>query len=396
MAMFTKNVKLAISYVEMLDDDTELQVVRYGTLKITEQTPTTSGYLTLNFQFTPQQGYPEGCWATNYYQNEGKVVNTDWLRINGTSTKITITSAYYWNEAYNVTIQVPSSYQGKTVYIDTSWGQSSTFKLATTTGNAYVITYNSNGHGTPPAQQTKNKGASITLQPFMSNVTSTFTIFGNANGGTWTGNNGTATSGLSQVEWNTAADGSGTSYGSGASFNVDANTTLYAIWAADASQGSYTLPSGTPSMAGSQTTYTAYFNGNNGTSTKTSQSATNTITYSFTGWFTQPEGGEQRTTSSRVTKSENVYAHYSKSVGSASTVTCPTITQCTRSGYILKGFSIDKTAIIPTYLPGQELTISGASPDIEDGAILYAIWQGNSYTGWGTVYHNSDYNMYCI
>ena len=81
---------------------------------------------------------------------------------------------------------------------------------------------------------------------------STFTVTYDANGGTGTmsdsnspydtasvvttmANSFTAPSGKTFDGWNTAAGGGGSSYATGATFNIAANTTLYAQWAASAS-----------------------------------------------------------------------------------------------------------------------------------------------------------------
>jgi uncharacterized repeat protein (TIGR02543 family) len=73
----------------------------------------------------------------------------------------------------------------------------------------YTVTYHANGAGgTPPAKQTVNEGASITLP----------------------GAGGLTYSGKTFAGWNTAANGSGTSYTAGAAFTVNADTTFYAQW----------------------------------------------------------------------------------------------------------------------------------------------------------------------
>lgn len=71
----------------------------------------------------------------------------------------------------------------------------------------YEISYNANGGSNPPASQKKVHGTSIALTT------------------------GVPTrDGYDFVSWNTAADGSGTSYGIGATFSTNAITTLYAQW----------------------------------------------------------------------------------------------------------------------------------------------------------------------
>ena len=71
----------------------------------------------------------------------------------------------------------------------------------------YDISFNANGGSNPPASQKKIHGTDLTLTT------------------------GVPTrAGYDFVSWNTAADGSGTSYASGATFSTDAITTLYAQW----------------------------------------------------------------------------------------------------------------------------------------------------------------------
>lgn len=119
-----------------------------------------------------------------------------------------------------------------------------------------------------------------------------FAIFFDANGGEGTispiltdssariPDNGFTRSGYVFVGWNTASDGSGTTYSVGQSVTLTANLTLYAIWARQ---------------------YAVSFNANGGTgtvSTITSTSATITLPanafsrsgYKFTGWNTAADG----------------------------------------------------------------------------------------------------------
>ena len=336
--------------------------------------------------------------------------------------------------------------------------------------DTYTISYNANGHGTAPSSQTKTYGTALTLQSFISNVngtTSTVTITGdNRNGDSWSGSNGSATwrPVYSQNSWNTKSDGSGTSYGSAASYTANAAATMYAQWTTTNTGLTYVLPTGTPVKNNTTTnTLTVSYNANGGSSTPSSQTSSKTVTYSFKGWYTAASGGTQRTTSSRVTAAETVYSQFNSTTGSqaaitlragithsnttpstytvtfnanggsttkpsqnanvtrtysfngwhegsasgtshaasssftpsanvtmyagwdtsdsTASVTLPTIAQCTRTGYTLLGFATSDTATTATYLPGATYTPTAT-------IILYAIWERNNVV---KIYHNGSW-----
>jgi len=104
--------------------------------------------------------------------------------------------------------------------------------------------------------------------------------------------------------WNTAADGSGSSYAEGNTFAIQVNTTLYAQWTGnpysvtfDANGGSSVSPGSLQVIFGS-----AY-----GTLPMSSREG-----YSMTGWFTDPSGGTQVTASTTVTTAadQTLYAQW--------------------------------------------------------------------------------------
>ena len=317
--------------------------------KITKDLEQNTGQVTLSFtglSLTP---------GTTYY-----------LRANQNGT------TYKTLKCFNIADSTATASKGKTSYLTdphSNW-------TATGVKKTYTVGYNANGHGTAPSSQTKTHGTALTLQPFISNVNgteSTVTITGHANGGSWSGSNGSAKwrPVYSQTHWNTASNGSGTNYGSKGSYTANSGTTLYAIWKTTNTGTSYTLPTGTPTKAnGTTNTLTVTFNANGGSTTKSSQTSSKTVTYTFKGWFTASSGGTQRTTSSRVTAAETVYAQYNSSTGSQSSVTLPTTSQCTRSGFTLLGFSTSSTATTATYNPGASYTPSAS-------IILYAVWQSS-------------------
>lgn len=134
----------------------------------------------------------------------------------------------------------------------------------------YEVSYNANGGTGAPSSQTKGAGTAITLsstKPTRSHII------------TLNNNGSTSTRTVSAIfhNWNTAIDGSETSYNAGGSYNVDASATLYAQWT-NATVG--TLP--TPTRTG----------------------------YTFQGWYTAASGGTKITSTTAVTSDTTYYAHW--------------------------------------------------------------------------------------
>ena len=313
--------------------------------------------------------------GSTYLDSGTKGTNYQYVQATTSSATRDITlSSTLISNCNRIAFAVATSYADVSGYIKDLWLERD--------AETYTVSYNANGHGTAPSSQTKTEGTALTLRSFIGDVTtggttSNYTITGNAsaNGGTWSGSNGSASYTTlkhvySQTYWNTNSSGTGTNYSSGGSYTANAGTTLYAIWKDTQTAASYTyvLPTGTPTKAASTTdNFTVTFNANGGTTTKTSQSSSKPVTYSFSGWFTAASGGTQRTTSSHVTASETVYAQFSSTTGSQTVVTLPTAAQCTRDGYELLGFSTSDTATTATYAPGASYTPSAS-------IVLYAVW----------------------
>ena len=272
-----------------------------------------------------------------------------------------------------------------------TYGSSNGTLTAGWTLDTYSITYSANGHGTPPSSQTKTYGVSLTLQPFIDNQqesgsTSNYTVTGNANGGYWTGNDGSASKTpiitYSQSEWNTNSSGTGTSYSSEQTYTGNAPLNLYAIWGSSTEYTyTYELPSGTPTNT---ELITVTFDPNGGTTTKQSEEAGRIM--SFDGWWTDPTGGTKRTTSSQISSDETVYAHYSAGSGIFTSVRLPTAAQCTRTGFDLLGWSTSSSATTAEYEPGTlyNTSVSGT---------IYAVWKAN-----GSVHidNGTTFDLYCI
>jgi len=131
--------------------------------------------------------------------------------------------ATYTIESAAITLQDPT----KTGYVFAGWydalsggnqvtgiaaGSLGTKTLHARWKATYAVTYDGNGAtgGTPPAAQTKTEGIALTLQ---------------SNGGSL------AKTGYVFDGWNTAANGSGTSYAAGSEYTGNAAIKLYAQWA---------------------------------------------------------------------------------------------------------------------------------------------------------------------
>ena len=140
--------------------------------------------------------------------------------------------------------------------------------------NAYTVSYDVNGGTGSIASQTKTHNTNLTLTTAKPTGKS-FTVTYNANGGTVSTSSKTVAQTF--TNWNTAANGNGTTYNAGATYSANANVTLYAQYA-NPSIGS--LP--TPTRSG----------------------------YNFDGWYTSANGGTKITDSTKVTANTTVYAHW--------------------------------------------------------------------------------------
>lgn len=131
--------------------------------------------------------------------------------------------------------------------------------------DSYNVVYNVNGgSGSAPATQKKYYGKTLTLQPATANPTRTGYTFKN---------------------WNTKADGTGTSYSAGASYTANAAATLYAQWTINTYKVSYNynVSGSTGAVPGNQTkTY--------GTDLTLSDTTPDRSNYNFVKWNTKADG----------------------------------------------------------------------------------------------------------
>lgn len=141
--------------------------------------------------------------------------------------------------------------------------------------DTYTVSYNANGGSGTPAAQAKQYGVNLTLSNTV--PTKKYTVSYHANGGSVSPVSKTVN--CTFKNWNTAQNGSGTTYKPGATYSSNQNLTLYAQWT-NPTYG--TLP--TPARTG----------------------------YTFDGWYTSVSGGTKVASSSAVSSNTTLYAHWSK------------------------------------------------------------------------------------
>ena len=180
--------------------------------------------------------------------------------------------------------------------------------------NTYVVSFDGNGltGGSAPSNQTKTHGVNLSVALNSGSLVKTGYTFGG---------------------WNTHADGSGTSFLEGATYEVDGSLSLLAVWVGDALTVTYDSQSGSAVSAGSSVS---------GGSITSAPVAPTRAGYVFTGWFTATSGGTAITfpyTHSQTT-SFTLYAQWSQAslygLGSVSKIA--TITTTTN---ISNTFSVD-------------------------------------------------------
>jgi uncharacterized repeat protein (TIGR02543 family) len=243
----------------------------------------------------------------------------------------------------------------------------------------YTVTYsgNTNTSGTAPTD-----GSS----PYTTGTT--VTVLGNSGSLVKTG--------YTFANWNTAADGSGTSYSPTNTFAINASTTLYAQWTPVApttytvtyngnisTSGNVPTDTSSPYIAGSTVTVL----GNTGSLTKTG--------YTFANWNTAADGsGTSYSPSSTfpITSNTTLYAQW--------TPVAPTTYTVTYNGNTNTGGSAPTDGSSP-YNSGTSVTILGNSGSLtKSGVAVFAGWNtaadgsGTNYVGGNTFTINANTTLY--
>ena len=239
---------------------------------------------------------------------------------------------------------------------------------ATWTKKTYPVTYYANGHGTAPTAQTKTYDTALTLRAFIAQNTSTgYRVSYNANGGSFTPSTSSATTLThTQINWNTNSSGTGTNYGSKASYTRNAALNLYAVWSTSSSAA--TLATAITKASTSETGYKVTFDANGGTCSTTELTSTKTRSYTFDKWAAGSTSGTKYNAGASYIPTGDVtmYATWTEGITNNS-INLPTPT---RAGYTFKGWSTSQSATsgsTGTYTPTAATT-------------LYATWQINTWT----------------
>lgn len=185
--------------------------------------------------------------GSSYTANEDMILYAQW---NSSSTTSEVTLPTPTRDGYS--FQGWASSANATTGVTGSYTPSGDVTLyAIWKANSYTVTYNANGGTGAPASQTKTHGIDLTLSTAKPSRTSenagSYTVSFNANGGNVNSTSMSAarTTSYSFNNWNTAENGSGTIFASGATYSLDANVTLYAQWKSSTTTASITLPTPT-------------------------------------------------------------------------------------------------------------------------------------------------------
>lgn len=238
----------------------------------------------------------------------------------------------------------------------------------------YTITYNTTANGgsgsiTATTLASGIDGSVTTSTPTApgSSTVNAYTVTYNGNGGTpsKTSDTNTVTRTYKFTGWNTAQNGSGTSYASGGSINISSNITLYAQYAVNTTTYN-NITSPTATRGNETNTRTITYNINGGTisgKTSHSQTSSSTTSYSCLGWYSAASGGTKvvnTNTAYNPGSTRTLYAQWNPSSTAYPSVTLPTPV---REGYVFDGWYLDDTKIGnagAAYTPTSSITLTAA------------------------------------
>ena len=235
----------------------------------------------------------------------------------------------------------------------------------------YTIKFDANGGTGAPGNQTKTYGTALTLsstKPSRANASAgSYTVTLNANGGSVSTDKLTAarTTSYTFKNWNTAANGGGTSYNPGASYTANAAATLYAQWNSSTTTAAVTLP--TPTRTG----------------------------YSFKGWATSASATDGSTGNYTPTGNVTLYAIWKQDQTTEGTLSLGTARGSAGSevvlevkldknpGIMMLSFRLDYDKSKLQYLGGEDGSLTGWTFSTTGSG---ALWDGDKdYKATGTI-----------
>jgi uncharacterized repeat protein (TIGR02543 family) len=205
-------------------------------------------YLSIRVTYIPSSN----TWEL-FLRNDGTTAFTD-----PTSGSALTSQGTAVNNTYTSTVgmrYIGGYWQGATAGTQTAFFDNVYLKK---TVPSFTVTFNDNGStGGSMSDQTSSSATNLTANAF-------------------------TRTGYTFAGWNTAADGSGTSYADEASYPFDANVTLYAQWTANTLNVTYDSQGGSAISSGTTTT---------GGSIASSPGSPTRSGYTFNGWFVASSGG---------------------------------------------------------------------------------------------------------
>lgn len=326
------------------------------------------------------------CQMADYYHDSGENFFRKIVIGSDTPNKyVTASTAYFSgggtygvgssSRTYNRTHSAQSIEVGVAIHNDgeyTGWSTDDSYARTTVTVPAkpsYAVSFNANGGSGAPSGQTKWYGETLTLSSTKPTRT-----------------------GYTFKNWNTKADGSGTSYAAGASYTANAVLALYAQWAINTWTVSYNANGGSSTPASQTKTYnvaltlrgaisrsnasaTGYkvtYDANGGSCSTSSATAARTTKYTFNKWNTKSDGsGTAYNAGASYTGNAalSLYATWTSST-TTSAVTLPTPS---RTGYAFDGWYTAASG-------GTRVGGAGGSYTPTGAVTLHAHWTQNTWT----------------
>lgn len=357
-------------------------------------------------------GYTFAGWNINSagtgtsYSNSQSVTNLT------TTVGGTVTLYAKWTaNTYTVTFDKQSGTGGSASVTATYGSAMPSATMPTRTGYTFGGYYTSTGGGGTQyytaggaSARTWNIAEAKTLYAKWTGNTYTITYVGNSNTGGSTAatsavypttrtvaSNGFTRTGYTFAGWNTAANGTGTSYAVGSSYSSASNLTLYAQWTINSytvtydKNGGSSTPSSqsgnynssitlsaaiTRSEAESGTTYTVSFNANGHGTASSARTAKVYTTYAFSSWKGSVNNKTYSGGASYTIPASNTTMTAQWTTGSrTASITLPTISD-PNNQYIFKGWgtsSSSTSGVTGSYTPTKNIT-------------LYAVWAENKFT----------------